>query len=224
MPLQFLNSQGWWSPEERGDGIPTGQSPLVWLLKRTFAQLKNTEKWKNGLCAFCLGDKYVNHMTFHWKARAAGGSVLLGKGLSLLFTEPSFQLSDTGQPCFPQTGARTGAARQGPAQRAFEDHLFPREPHHCWAHLTTHCFPSCSWHSPLLRLPQWVDGQWPSLPQGGKAELFWLLQAVWGARAAHRCVCTVRCPSGSKAQVWSQTDKRQIFHSWQPGKFIHAVT
>lgn len=42
-----LNSQSWWSPEEGGDGIPTGQSPLVWLLKTTFTQLKNTEKWKN---------------------------------------------------------------------------------------------------------------------------------------------------------------------------------
>lgn len=178
MPLQFLNSRGRWSPEEGSDGIPTGQSPLVWLLKPTFTQLKNTEKWKNGLCAFCLGDKYVNHMTFHWKAQAAGGSVLLGKGLSLLFTEPSFQLLDTGQALFSTDRAKTGAARQGPAQRAFEEHLFPKE--HCWAHLTTHCIPSSSsGHSPNLWLPRWVNGQWPSRP-------FWLLQA---ARAAHRCVC-----------------------------------
>lgn len=52
------------------------------------------------MCALSLGDKYVNHMTFRLKAQAAEGSVLLGRRLSLLFIELSFQLLQTNQCLF----------------------------------------------------------------------------------------------------------------------------
>lgn len=179
---------------QRKGVIPTGQSPLVWLLKPTFTQLKNTEKWKTELCAFCLGYNYVNHTTFHSKARAAGGSVLLGKRLSPLFTEPSFQLLDTlANPCFPQAGARTGAARQGPAQRAFEERLFPREPQHCRAHLTAHGIDTAQ---PVAT----AAGGWPVTLRAPRRKGRAILAAAGcpGARAAHsshRWGCALRRPS-----------------------------
>lgn len=162
------------------------------------------------------------------KAWAARGHVLLGKGFPCYLL--SFFSASRARPTlvfhrqeWEPAGTGTKGLWGAPLAQGATALLGTAEQHRS---------PSSFRHRPNLWLPWGGDGQPPALPKEERLSHSGCCRLP-GESELHPAATGVVCvlwgvhhfrASGSKAQVWSQTDKRQLCDSWQTWKFIRAVT